>query len=51
VLSETPEGREIIRLYYQWSPVVVNAMKEDKVFEEEVRAMIDGVLLLIGGGE
>ncbi len=48
VLSQTAEGREIIKLYYQWSSVVVKAMEEDKVFEAEVRAMIDGALLLIG---
>jgi hypothetical protein len=51
VLSVTPEGREIIKLYYQWSPVAVKAMEEDKVFEEEVKEMIDGALLLIGGAE
>ena len=47
VLSQTPEGREIIKLYYQWSPVIVEAMKEDEEFKEQVKEMIDGVLLLI----
>jgi hypothetical protein len=50
VLNQTPEGREIIKLYYHWSPVMVNAMEEDEEFKEEVKAMIDGVLELIGGG-
>ncbi len=27
VLSQTPEGREIITLYYQWSPAIVKAMR------------------------
>ena len=51
VLKQTPEGREIIRLYYQWSPVVVKAMEQDEKFKEEVKEMIDGVLELIGGVE
>jgi len=49
VLSRTPAGRELIRLYYQWSPTIVRAMEADEEFKEEVKEMIDGVLLLIGG--
>ncbi|MEE8381668.1 MAG: CFI-box-CTERM domain-containing protein, partial [Thermodesulfobacteriota bacterium] len=47
VLSQTPEGKELIRLYYQWSPAMVEAMKVNEGFREEVKGMIDGVLLLI----
>jgi len=47
ILNQTPEGQEIIRLYYQWSPVIVKAMEGDKGFKEEVRGMIDGVLEMI----
>jgi hypothetical protein len=46
VLSETPEGQEIIRLYYIWSPVVVRMMEEDEEFKSEVKTLLDGVLLL-----
>ena len=49
-LNQTPEGRELIRLYYQWSPMIVKAMEKDKEFKEEVKELIDGVLELIGGG-
>jgi hypothetical protein len=49
VLSQTPAGQEIIRLYYQWSPAIVKAMKEDEEFKEQVKALIDGVLELIEG--
>ena len=49
VLRETPVGQEIIRLYYEWSPVVVKAMEEDEEFKKEVKEMIDGVLELIRG--
>ena len=47
VLKKTPEGQEIIRLYYQWSPAIVQAMEEDEEFKEDVREMIDGILGLI----
>ena len=41
VLGKTPEGKEIIKLYYQWSPEVVRAMEEDEEFKEEVKKKID----------
>jgi hypothetical protein len=50
VLTQTPEGQEIIKLYYQWNPVAVKAMESDNEFREEVKEMLDGVLELIGGG-
>ena len=49
VLSKTPQGQEIIRLYYDWSPVIVKAMEENEEFREEVKNMIDGILPLIRG--
>ena len=49
VLSKTAEGQELIKLYYQWSPVIVKALREDEAFKEEVKAMIDGILPLIKG--
>ena len=49
-LNQTPEGKELIKLYYQWSPVIVKAMKEDEEFKEQVKELIDGVLGLIGVG-
>jgi parallel beta-helix repeat protein len=48
VLSQTPEGQELIELYYQWSPVIVKAMEEDEEFKEDIKEMIDGILPLIG---
>jgi len=49
VLTQTPEGHEIIRLYYQWSPAIVQAMEADEEFKEVVREMIDGVVEVIEG--
>ena len=48
VLSITPEGQELIRLYYEWSPVIVKALEEDEAFKEEVKQVVDGVLEVIG---
>ena len=49
-LSTTPEGREIIRLYYHWSPVIVNAMEKDEKIKDKVRKLFDGILSLITSG-
>ena len=47
VLSKTSAGQEIIRLYYELSPVIVKAMAEDEAFKEEVKGIIEGVLPII----
>jgi hypothetical protein len=49
IISTTPEGQEIIKLYYLLSPVIVKALKEDGELKEEGKALIDGILLLIRG--
>ena len=45
-LSTTPEGQELIRLYYQWSPAIVEIMEENEGFKEDVEEIINGVLEL-----
>jgi hypothetical protein len=47
VLRHTPEGRETIRLYYEWSPSMVRAMEKDEEFRKKVKEMIDGIVQLI----
>jgi hypothetical protein len=47
VLSKNPAGQEIIRLYYQLSPAIVTAMKQDEGFKEDVKEMIKGILPLV----
>lgn len=47
VLSKTPEGQELIKLYYRWCPMIVKAMEGDEEFKEEVREMIEAILPLI----
>jgi hypothetical protein len=51
ILTKSPEGRELMKLYYQWSPVIVNAMEEDEEFKNEIKEMINGVLGLVGDEE
>ena len=47
VLSKTNEGQELIKLYYQWSPVIVKAMGADEEFKQGVKDLIDELLPLI----
>ena len=48
ILNKSPEGQELIKLYYQWSPAIVKAMEEDEEFKADIKEMIDGVLPIIG---
>ena len=47
VLRQKTDGKELIKLYYQWSPVIVKAIEKDEAFKKEVKETIDGVLELI----
>jgi len=44
VLSQTPEGREIIKLYYQWAPMITMAVRNDQSLKAELQELIDGIL-------
>ena len=47
VTSLIPKGRELIKLYYQWSPVIVREMEADEDFKEDIKEMVDGILGMI----
>jgi len=47
VLIKTAEGRELIKLYYQWSPIIVRAMEGDEEFKQWIKETIEGVLPLL----
>ena len=49
VLSKNPEGRELIKLYYQLSPAIVKLMREDKLFKEKLREVIESILSVLDG--
>jgi hypothetical protein len=46
VLRNTTEGREIIKIYYDWSPHLVRALKEETGLKDQVKKVIDHILLL-----
>ena len=48
VLENTPESRELIKHYYQWSPLLVMAAVADAGFKEEIEKMIDRFAPLLG---
>jgi hypothetical protein len=48
VLSNSPEGQEIIKLYYEWSPAISEMMEADESFKADVKELIDGVLEMMG---
>ena len=43
-------GKELVKLYYQWSPHIFRAMESDEEFKQEVKDLVDEVLGLIGEG-
>lgn len=47
VLRRTPEGRELIRLYYRWGPFVSRVMEADEEFREEAKQLADALLMII----
>lgn len=48
ILSKTPEGQEITKLYYQWNSAFARAMVEDESFKEEVKGVLDWLVPMIG---
>ena len=49
-LSTSPEGNEMIRLYYQWRPALTRAIQNDEAFRKRVKEITDRVLLMITKG-
>lgn len=47
VLNQSPEGQELISMYYQWSSTIVEAMEEDQEFMKDIKETIESVLPLI----
>jgi hypothetical protein len=47
ILRNNPEGRELIKRYYQISPVIVKLMREDKLFKEDLRGIIESILSIL----
>ena len=47
ILRKTPQGQELIRLYYQWSPAIVKAMEENKELKNQLRNTVDKIISLL----
>ncbi len=47
VLRKTPEGQQLIKLYYAWSPVLLKAINEDAGIKAEITGMIEGIIPLL----
>ena len=47
VLSKTNEGQEIIKMYYRWSPMLVQVMEADEQFKQEIKDLIDEALPMV----
>jgi hypothetical protein len=48
VLSNSPEGREIIKYYYKsWSPFLVRLMDDNQLVKEIIKTSVEGILPLI----
>jgi hypothetical protein len=47
VLSATPEGREMIKLYYRLSPAIMIAIQSDEALKAEIKELVDGFLSLM----
>jgi hypothetical protein len=47
VLRKTTEGREIIKIYYDWSPHLVRALEDEAALKDQVKKVLDQIFILI----
>lgn len=47
ILQSTPEGRELVQLYYAWSPFIVRMIEIDPELQYEFRETLDELLHII----
>ena len=46
-LTRTIQGKELIKLYYEWSPLIIRLISEDGELKKDLQEMIDGFLPLV----
>jgi hypothetical protein len=44
VLSKTPEGQELIKTYYKFSPAVTKLLEQRPLLKNKAKAVIDSLL-------
>jgi hypothetical protein len=47
VLRKTTEGREIIKIYYDWSPRLVRALEDEAALKDQLKKVLDQIFILI----
>jgi hypothetical protein len=47
ILTGSTQGRELIALYYQWSPLILQSIEEDGTLKKDLKEMVDAVLPLV----
>jgi hypothetical protein len=47
VVGTTPEGKQLVTLYYQWGPMLSAAMEENEAFKAEMKKLVDTFLPVI----
>ncbi len=47
VASTTPQGKQLIRLYYQWGPLLAAAIEKNEAFKAETKKLLDTILPVI----
>ena len=48
MLSKTAEGQALIKLYYRWSPILAQAIREDDQLREEIKQQVDSIVDIAG---
>jgi len=43
-LNTTPEGRQLVDLYYRLSPMLIQALEHDEEFKNELRVLLDSLI-------
>jgi len=43
-LNRTPEGRQLVDLYYRLSPMLIQALEHDEEFKNELRVLLDSLI-------
>ena len=47
LLNSTPQGKEMVRLYYEWGPLLVKVFEENEVLREEIKLLLAEIIALI----
>jgi hypothetical protein len=46
-LTKTIQGKELIKLYYEWNPLIISSILEDGELKKDLQEIIDAILPLV----